>query len=173
MMKALTLLIVLAVVPYFAQSQTSKKVPGIQVSNLEGDKTLVTEHINKEGLTIINFWATWCKPCIQELDNIQKVYPNWEKETNVKMMAMSIDEARSAVRVGPLVENKEWSFGVFLDTSNELRKALEIDNIPHTYVLNKKGEIIWEHDSYVEGDEDKLYDFLVKESKKDKLVSEF
>lgn len=168
MIKLTTLILALVTIPMLAFCQKDRTLPSVQVSELDGDKTLVTEHINKQGLTIVSFWATWCKPCIQELDNIQKVYSKWEEETNVKMMAFSIDEARSAVKVAPMAKTKEWSFDVFLDTSNELRKALEIDNIPHTYVLNKKGEIIWEHDSYVEGDENHLYDFLVTESKKDK-----
>ena len=95
-------------------------------------------------------------PCNRELNTIKEVYEEWQEETGVKLVAISIDDARSASRVKPHVDGNGWEYEVYLDQNQDLKRAMNVVNPPHTFVLNGKGEIVWQHASYVEGDEEEL-----------------
>ena len=150
-----------------AQAQTettekARKMPTVDVKTLDG-KTFSTANLSNDGKpVIISFWATWCKPCISELINISDVYPDWQKETGVKLVAVSIDDVRNAAKVKPLVNGKAWTYDVYLDQNQDLKRALNVNNVPHTFLLNGKGEIVWQHNSYAEGDEKHLYEMVKK-----------
>ena len=146
--------------------KVNRKLPDIAVKMLDGSSVQSTSLLNKEGLTIINFWATWCKPCMLELNTIKDVYPDWQKETNVKLVAVSIDDTRNASKVGPLVKGKGWTYDIVLDPNAEFKRSLNVNNIPHTFLINSKGEILWQHNSYAPGDEDELFEIVKKNSNK-------
>lgn len=149
----------------FGQNNT-RKLPEVSLKNLKGETINSTSLLNSEGLTVINFWATWCKPCMLELSNIKDLYADWKKETKVKIVAVSIDDSRNTPKVGPLVSGKGWTYDIMLDANGDFKRALNVNNIPHTFVVNTKGEIIWQHNSYAPGDEDELYEIIQKNSAK-------
>ena len=106
---------------------------------------------------IVSFWATWCKPCNLELDAISEVYEEWQKETGVKLVAVSIDDARTASRVKPHVDGKNWPFEIYLDQNRDLARAMGAGtNPPYTYLINGQGEIVWQHTGYLPGAEEEL-----------------
>ncbi len=144
----------------------ARKLPEVDVKDLTGKMVKSSSLLNTDGLTIIDFWATWCKPCILELDNISDQYPKWQKETGVKIIAISIDDARNAAKVAPFVKGRDWTYEVYIDENSDFKRALNVGNIPHTFLLNKAGEIIWQHNSYATGDEDELYEMIKKEAAK-------
>ena len=138
----------------FAQNATFPQ--NITLKALDGS-TVQSSAIQNDGKPIIvNFWATWCKPCNRELNTIKEVYEEWQEETGVKLVAISIDDARSASRVKPHVDGNGWEYEVYLDQNQDLKRAMNVVNPPHTFVLNGNGEIVWQHASYVEGDEEEL-----------------
>ena len=139
-----------------------RKIPEIQLKNLNGENVNSTGLLNKDGLTVISFWATWCKPCILELSSMKELYSNWQKETNVKIVAVSIDDSRNNSKVGPLVNGKGWLYDIALDANGDFKRALNVNNIPHTFLLNANGEILWQHNSYAPGDEDDLFELIKK-----------
>jgi thiol-disulfide isomerase/thioredoxin len=143
-----------------------RKLPEVSLKNLKGETINSTSLLNSEGLTVINFWATWCKPCMLELSNIKDLYADWKKETKVKIVAVSIDDSRNTPKVAPLVSGKGWTYDIMLDANGDFKRALNVNNIPHTFVVNTKGEIIWQHNSYAPGDEDELYEIIQKNSAK-------
>jgi len=148
-------------------SQTSfRKLPDIDLKSLGGEAVKSTSLLNQEGLTVINFWATWCKPCMLELNAIQELYGAWQKETKVKIVAVTIDDSRNTSKVGPLVNGKGWKYQIILDSNGDFKRALNVNNIPHTFVVNSKGDILWQHNSYAPGDEDELYEIIKKNSPK-------
>ena len=144
----------------FAQNRT---LPSVEVKTLEGDVLNIQKVENKGNPIIISFWATWCKPCKKELNNITEVYEDWQDETGVKLIAISIDDTRSMSKVAPYVNSSDWDYEVYLDPNGDLTRALSIGkNVPHTFLLNGKKEIVWHHQGYMEGDEDKLLEEIKK-----------
>ena len=142
-------------------SQTNK-IPKIELTKLDGGSVLSSDILNEEGATVISFWAIWCKPCILELNELNDLYEEWNEEVNVKIVAVSIDDARSSSKVPSFVNSRGWEFEVYLDVNSEFKRALNINNIPHSILVDKSGEIVWQHAGYVPGDEDVLYDELLE-----------
>ena len=145
----------------FSQSAV-RKLPVVNVKTLSG-KTVSTGKLSNDGKPIIiSFWATWCKPCVKELNAIQDVYEDWTEETGVKLIAVSIDDTRNTAKVGPFVNGKGWDFEIVLDANRDFSRAMSVNTIPHTFLLNGKGEIVWQHTTYSPGDEDELYEMVKK-----------
>ena len=114
--------------------------------------TVDTSTLSNDGKPmIISFFATWCKPCMRELKAIHEVYPDWQDETGVRLIAVSIDEGQNAQKVKPLIEGKGWS-----DPSNEFKRQLGVNDIPHVFVVDGNGNIVWNHQGYVDGGEEDI-----------------
>jgi thiol-disulfide isomerase/thioredoxin len=164
--KLLVFLSFIGVCSHLHAQDKSRKLPEVMIKDMTGKTVKSTEVLNTNGITVIDFWATWCKPCILELDNIAELYPKWQKETGVKIIAVTIDDARNASKVAPFVKGRDWTYDVYLDENSDFKRALNVGNIPHTFLLNKNGEIIWQHNSYAPGDEEELYELIKKEAAK-------
>jgi len=145
-----------------AQDRT---LPNIKVKTLSG-KSINIQSVENDGNPIVfSFWATWCKPCKKELNTIAEIYEEWQDETGVKLVAVSIDDARSMSKVAPYVNSADWDYEVYLDPNRELARSLNVSTVPHTFLLNGKGKIVWEHKGYIDGDEEELYEQIEKISK--------
>ncbi|MEO8934169.1 MAG: TlpA disulfide reductase family protein [Xanthomarina sp.] len=131
------------------------------IKTLKGETNSLTEITSKNDLIIVSLWATWCVPCKKELDAINDVYDEWQEETNVKLIAVSVDDSRTVSRVIPLVNGKGWDFTILLDTNNDLKRALNVTSVPLTLII-KKDEIVYRHSGYTPGAEDALYKELKK-----------
>ena len=155
------ILLILANTLCIAQMKNAK-LPSVSIKSLEG-KTVNTATFENDGKPIvISFWATWCKPCSKELDAITEVYDDWQEETGVKVIAISIDDSRNAAKVAPFAYGKDWPFEIYIDANSDLKRALNVNAIPHTFLLNANKEIIWQHTSYLDGDEEELYEEILK-----------
>lgn len=162
----LTLLAVAALtVAGLAQETSGKPLPKVDLKDIEGNPFSTTAIQNDGKPIIISFWATWCKPCIKELTTIADVYDEWVEETGVKIYAVSIDDPRSTNQVRPLVNGKAWDYAVLLDPNGDFKRAMNVGPIPHTFLLNGKGEIVWQHTSFSEGAELELIDLVRKLNK--------
>lgn len=157
------LIVLLSCVTVISLSQDKvKKLPSSEVKTLEG-KTVNTNTLCNPGKPmIISFWATWCSPCKAELNAIAENYTDWQKETGVKVVAVSIDDARNMGKVAPYVNGRNWEFEVLLDPNGDFKRAMNVNNVPHTFLLNGNGEIVWQQNSSAPGDEEKLYELVKK-----------
>ncbi len=147
----------------FAQSK--RPLPSVNIKTIDGKAFNSKEFDNNGKPIIISFWATWCKPCIQELINISEVYEEWQKETGVKLIAISIDDARNTAKVPSFVKGKDWKYEVYLDVNSDFKRELGVNNVPHTFLLDGNKNVVWDHNSYTNGDEEKLYELVKKLSK--------
>lgn len=137
-----------------------KQVPNLNLVNLDGKSfSLKTDFAEKDKLYVFSFWATWCTPCISELDELNDVQEEWKKTINLEIVAVATDDSRTQKRVKPLVNGKDWSFRVLLDTNQDLKRALSIVNIPYTIVV-KNGSIVHIQNGYVPGNEKELLEKL-------------
>lgn len=137
-------------------SMASAQLPSLTLKSIEG-KTVKTDTLSNNGKPfIIDFFATWCKPCNRELSAISEVYEEWQEETGVKVFAVSIDEAQNVHKVKPLVDNHGWPFEVLLDPNSDFKRALGGQTIPYTIIVDGNGKIVYKHSGYVDGAEDEL-----------------
>jgi len=160
-------LIILSICTYsFISAQNTetktRTLPSVEVLSLDGTKTNTSTIANDGKPIIISFWATWCKPCCKELTSISEVYEDWQKETGVKLIAVSIDDARTSASVKPFVLGKNWEFDVLQDPNGNFKRAMNVNMVPHTFILNGKGEIVWQHTSFSEGGELELIKLVKK-----------
>ena len=132
------------------------QLPKINVKDISG-KSIATDTLNNGGRPfIIDFFATWCKPCNRELDAIAEVYDEWVEETGVKIFAVSIDQAQNINKVKPLVDNHGWDYEILLDTNGDFKRALGIQMIPYTLIVDGQGNIVYKHNGYTDGAENEL-----------------
>ena len=151
-----------------SQSQT-RKVPSVDIKTIDG-KTFNTDSISNSGKPIIiSFWETFCKPCINEFEAISEVYADWQKETGVKLMAVSIDNSRTSSKVPSMVKTNGWEFEVYMDINQDFKRAMSISYCPYSFLIDGLGNIVWEKGAYAEGDEEKLYELVKKVAKGEKI----
>jgi len=147
----------------FTSSVSAKKqsdIPSVKVKNMKGRNVSTSTFTNDGKPFIINFWATWCKPCILELNNINEKYAKWQKETGVKVIAVSIDDSRNSRRVAPFVNGRGWEYDVYLDENSDFKRAMNVSNPPHTFLYDGEGNLVYSHNGYAPGDEDELFEKL-------------
>lgn len=160
MFKKLTLAAALA----FSALAASAALPSVNLKDING-KPVDTSTLSNDGKPfVISFFATWCKPCTRELKAINEVYPDWQDETGVRVIAVSIDEAQNEQKVKPFVESKGWEYQVLLDPNGEFKRQLGVNDIPHVFVVNSAGDIVWNHQGYVDGGEEDILE-AVKNAK--------
>lgn len=162
---SITMALFLAIaIPMQAQEapKTISGIPNVKVKALDGS-VVNTDMITNDGKPIIlSFWATWCKPCINELTIINDVYADWQKETGVKIVLISIDDARSVASVAPFLNGKAWEYEAYLDANGDFKRAMNVNMVPHTFLLNGNREVVDQHTSFAPGDEDKLFEKVKK-----------
>jgi cytochrome c biogenesis protein CcmG, thiol:disulfide interchange protein DsbE len=141
------------------------QLPNINLKDVNGVTKNLSKFSNNGNPIIISFWATWCKPCKAELNTIAEEYDDWADETGVKLIAVSIDDARSSTRVEPYINAQGWEYLVLLDPNGDLKRAMNVNNVPHTFLVDGNGKIVWDHNNYSPGDEKELYEELVKIAK--------
>ncbi len=158
MMKRKLFLLLFALVSFAFSSFA--QMPSVVLADINGGR-VCTDTLAKPGQpVVVSFFATWCKPCQRELSAIAEVYDEWQQETGVKLVAVSIDEAQSANKVKPLVDGNGWPYQVLLDPSGELKRALGIQLIPFVIILDEAGNIVYKHNGYTDGAEEEILDKL-------------
>ncbi|RMA57741.1 TlpA family protein disulfide reductase [Ulvibacter antarcticus] len=137
----------------FAQDE----LPNVDLTTTEGETINIQDAADSENIVIVSLWATWCVPCLKELDAISEVWEEWQEETNVELIAVSVDDSRTVKRVKPLINGKGWDYTILLDSNNDLKRALGASTVPLT-LLVKNGKIMHRHSGYSPGAEFELYE---------------
>ena len=152
LLKKLTFALALALIALSANAQ----LPSVQLKTLDGQAVNAAELNNDGKPFVISFFATWCKPCNRELKAINEVYPDWQEETGMRLIAISIDEAQNANKVKPLVDAEGWEYQVLLDSNSELTRTLGIQSIPHVLIFDGEGKMVDSRSGYTDGSEEHI-----------------
>jgi peroxiredoxin len=137
-----------------------KQMPNIDLNSISGETVNLSNDFNeKDKLYVFSFWATWCAPCINELEAMHKKQDSWKQNLNLEIIAVSIDDSRTQKRVKPFLKGKGWTYNVLLDTNQELKRALSIVNVPYIVVV-KNNKIVYVSNGYSQGSEDELFNKL-------------
>lgn len=147
-MKALTISLLILVFANLPAQEVDFLLPDINnrelsFNDLKGDK-----------LTLIDFWATWCKPCTQLMPKLNDLKNKWPDD--VEIIGVSIDGPRSMIKVKPFVTTMGINYPILLDPDQDLSGDLSICSIPSLILVNNEGEILWSHEGYTLGDESKI-----------------
>ncbi len=142
-----------------------RTVPAIDVKTLSGKSVNIQDYTNDGKLTILSFWATWCSPCKKELNTIADYYEEWQDEYDVQLVAVTIDNARALRKVKPMVDNFGWDYIILSDQNEDLKKAMNFQTVPQTFVIDQDGKIVYTHSGYKPGDEAELEEVLKEHSR--------
>ena len=146
----------LAVVALFLSVSAFAELPSVQLKDIDG-KRIDTAKLNNNGKPyIISFFATWCKPCLRELDAVNEVYADWQEETGVKLIAVSIDKAQDESKVKPLVNSKGYEYQVLLDPNGDFKRAMGVNMVPTVFIIDGKNNIVETRTQYTDGSEEHL-----------------
>lgn len=136
------------------------ELPDVTVKSLSGKEVnFNTISKIKDTSLVISFWATWCIPCITEMEVLHEQYEEKQKEFPFKIIAISIDDTRTSNKVKPFIKGRGWKFDFYTDSNHDLKRALNINDIPHILVI-KNGKIIYQHTGYTPGNEENIYQKL-------------
>lgn len=143
-----------------ATSFSQDMLPDIELYDINGNKINMTSYSNDGKITIFSFWATWCVPCKEELNNIAEIYADWQKDYNVEIVAVSIDDSKTRANVKSYAEGQGWAYTVLLDSNKDLQRMLSGQSVPFLVITDKSGKIVEKHTGYIEGDEYVLEDTI-------------
>lgn len=159
---ALLFTLILGVSLFAQEGILERTIPSVDIKTMTGE-IFNTSGIDNEGKPmVISFFALWCKPCLRELTAIADVYQDWQDETGVKLVAISIDDARSMANVMPTVNGNGWEYEFYCDPNGDFKRAMGVNMIPHIFVLNGQKQVVYQHTSYAEGGENELYEIIKK-----------
>lgn len=135
------------------QAVAQQQITSSELKNLAGQPVDLAQVLQDADLTVISFWATWCKPCQAEMDAIADLYPEWKEQLGVQMVAITIDTQRALSKVPGLISTKGWEYIILSDVNNVMRNQLGFQAIPQTYVVDRDGKVLYSHSGYTTGDE--------------------
>jgi thiol-disulfide isomerase/thioredoxin len=155
-------ILILGIAVHAQEGILERTIPAVDIKTLTGE-VFNTSNIDNAGKPmIISFFALWCKPCLRELTAIADVYPDWQEETGVKLVAISIDDARSMPNVLPTVNGNGWEYEFYSDPNGDFKRAMGVNMIPHVFIVDGNKKVVYQHTSYAEGGENELYEIVKK-----------
>lgn len=151
----------------FISAVAAAQVPSVTVENSKGESVETTSLLEAGTPMIISFWSTSCKPCIRELDAVYDALPDWKEEADFRVVAVSTDDSRLLSKAKSFAEGRGWGedFVLLFDKNQDFMRAMNVSVVPHVFVVDAKGKIIYSHTSYVPGNELELFEAIRKSLK--------
>jgi len=157
------ILVVMACTLFTYYGLTAQNVSNFEYKDLENNTRSYNE-LKGEKLTLIDFWATWCKPCNKAIPELNKIYELY-KNKGVEIIGINCDGPRSVSKVAPLSKSLQIQYPVLIDINSELKTELNILAFPTLIIVNSKGKIVWIHEGFVSGDTEIIISEIEKQLK--------
>ena len=158
----------LSLAALFITVAASAQVPSVKVENAKGE-SFDTAALLEEGTPmIISFWSTTCKPCIRELEAVYEALPDWQEEVDFRVVAVSTDDSRQLAKAKSFAEGRGWGsdFILLFDKNQDFMRAMNVTVVPHVFVVDAKGKVVFSHTAYVQGGEVELFEAVKKSVRK-------
>ncbi|MBR1630971.1 MAG: TlpA family protein disulfide reductase [Paludibacteraceae bacterium] len=156
-MRKITVLLFLLI---YALAATAQTLPEMQIQTLTGKDVNVAAIAGNGKPVMMLFYATWCKPAANQLKAITRQYADWQKETGVQMIVVSVDKAQDRQKLQNVFKQNNWKYDVLLDTDGALKRAMTVQMIPHLFIINGRGEVVKSHRGYTDGAESRIAEEL-------------
>lgn len=134
-----------------AQIAEKQTAPDFVLPDLQQKNYQLSKNLGK-GPIVINFWATWCVPCREEMKKLKKLHHKYRQQ-GLEILSVSVDDPKTVGRVPAFIKSRRYPFKILLDTNNEVIRLYQASSPPFTVLLNAKGEIVYSHLGYRQGDE--------------------
>ena len=158
----------LSLAALFITVAASAQVPSVKVENSKGE-SFDTAALLEEGTPmIISFWSTTCKPCIRELEAVYDGLPDCLEEVEFCVVAVSTDDSRQLAKAKSFAEGRGWGsdFTLLFDKNQDFMRAMNVTVVPHVFVVDAKGKVVFSHTAYVQGGEVELFEAVKKSVRK-------
>lgn len=151
----------------FVSALAYAQVPSVTVENAKGEAVNTKSLLDEGTPIIVSFWSTSCKPCIRELDAVYDALPDWLEEADFRVVAVSTDDSRLLAKAKSFTQGRGWGedFVLLFDKNQDFMRAMNVSVVPHVFVIDGKGKIVYSHTSYVPGNEIGLFEAVKKCSK--------
>ncbi len=131
-------------------SLSAQNVKNFQLKDIENSIRNYNE-LKGEKLTLIDFWATWCKPCIKAIPELNKIYDSF-KTQGVEIIGINCDGPRSVSKVAPFSKSLKIQYPVLVDINSEIKSDLNILALPTLLIVDANDKVVWIHEGFVSGD---------------------
>ncbi len=134
--------------------------PDIELLDIDKNHISLAE-FKGEKYTVIDFWATWCKPCVTAIPKINKLYEEFSPK-GIGFIGINVDGPRNLSKVKPFATSLNIKYPLLLDPDQDLVNRFNIRVFPTLLVLNEQGKEVFIHEGFNPGDENLIKDELTK-----------
>jgi len=145
--------IIPAVLLFTIISAQGPVMPKVELRTIDGLPTNSLSIVEPGSVTILVFWKSCNMKCRQSLDAMHEVWQESLKDKGVKMVAVCVDGTGSWDQIKPLVDGNAWEFETYIDVNCDLKRAMNVNNVPCTIILDDLRGLICRHDGYCTGSE--------------------
>ena len=136
----------------FITSGLSQSYLETRLKNVNGQHSSIIKEAGNSQLIVLDFWATWCKPCIKAIPKISELAEHYENK-GVSFIGINTDSPRNLAKVKPFVKTHNIKYPVLLDVDQEIMNELLINAFPTLLILNREGKVLFTHRGFSNGDE--------------------
>ncbi len=141
---------IIVVALFLATYSRAQQVGSFSLVDINNKTTSINE-LKGSKVTILDFWASWCKPCLKSMPELNKIYELY-KNKGVQVIGINTDGPRSTSKVAPLTKSLAITYPVLLDINSTLMTELNVQALPTLILLDKSGKVSWIHQGFDTGD---------------------
>lgn len=136
------------------------KVTNFRLKNLD-NRMVSYQELKGEQFTVIDFWATWCKPCVKSIPKLVEISDEFSSK-GVQFIGISIDGPRNLAKVKPFAKSLGVNYPILLDVNSEVMARLQVRAVPTLLIVNNENEIVYFHEGYKSGEEEEIREKLLQ-----------
>jgi peroxiredoxin len=137
----------------------AQQIRDFSLENIDKEEVTYTE-LKGAVLTVIDFWATWCKPCTKAMPKLDAIYQKYG-EQGLSIIGISCDGPRSISKVAPVANSLGISYPILKDIDCEVMNSLQFQAFPTLLIIDQMDQIVWVHEGFSSGDEVEIEEQIV------------